>query len=185
MSLSFNPDFLAAYTPQKAGLISREIWKNVADKKFFQDFRTIHWRYLSDIAYLLGSPSYETEICCAAYKKHPFYCDFIGGVGVEVNGDIKLAGNGDLGSMTLHHNNKSIKVPTAYDRLIFNQSDSENPYEFIVSNWKPVALYLDRERFEQELPADTSFKSALHQVCALSLKTNLPVYDPFGQVIYR
>ena len=94
----------------------------------------------------------------AAYNKPPFLCDFIGGIGLQVQGNVVLAGGGDLGTRSLTLQDRKILVTVADDRLCFDPSRVK-PYEVIVSDWQPQVIIVDltsaaREHANYGIPLD-------------------------------
>ncbi len=171
--------YMQSLPPIAAGIFCRNTWNQRADKPFAQSFRLIHWGTLPAIEHLLRHPIPTLEISSVAYRNYPLNCYFMGGLGVEVIGEVTLAGNGDLGTWIVKSNGKPIKVTNAYDRLIFSPKDAVIPHEFVVNKWNPLAIHLDFNEFTKSY-TDNELQCALQNIGSLAIQTGLPVFDTWG-----
>jgi hypothetical protein len=123
-----------------------------------------------------------TGVQTCALPISPYQNRFSGNCGIIIKGWVTLAGNHDL--QTNQWSNKSSrgnkrKQSEYYKGFITNSQDykpfSGNSYnEFLVSNWKPVAV-VNSSRQESEVMSAEQ----------LSQKWNLPLVDEMGNSLLR
>jgi len=165
-----------------AGILMRKLWKERSDKNFISRFTPIHWGYPHDILNLIKFRKPNIEISCVGYKNPPFYCSYVGGIGAVINGDVTLAGNGDLGTSLIENGRSRIKITTAYDRLFGSERYCTDPHEFTLSNWNTVALVVDAEKVIGEYDYH-EYQHILDDIHQLAQSLSIKVYNCLGTLI--
>jgi hypothetical protein len=133
-------------------------WNERVDRSFIQSIHTIHWGHLNNIEYGATKLSRGSELGCNAYLSPPYKCNWIGGLGLMINGRVTLAGNTDIQTNQWRFGkNEFIQRYTEYaehlclNKMTFIPPNSNGRHnEFLVDNWKPIALVFDEDKLDPE-----------------------------------
>lgn len=153
-------------------------WNQAVDRKFIQSFTLIHYGYAERLDEEIQTLR-KQEISAIAVQGPPYQNRFSGNCGIMIKGWITLAGNHDL--QTNQWSSKSSRgerrkqseyykgfITGQHDYKPFNNKTSYN--EFLVSNWKPVAV-INSSRQESEVMSAEQ----------LAQKWKLPLIDEMGK----
>jgi hypothetical protein len=176
----------------------KRLWNQRVDRKFLQSIHTIHWGYLSSIKRVLNDVKRTHELSTMGYKKPPYFCEWMGGIGLLMKGWVTWAANSDArignepvprgdprfrGQKYSHGDgifmilNKETFIPLLPNEIRHN--------ELLVDNWKPVAIVIDidfilksgpTETLQKEFSA-TDSKSILLTVHSLAQEHGLKLID--------
>lgn len=168
---------------REAVIYLRNIWNSKKDKKFMKKFTLIHWLSLMEFENFFQNINLNKEICCQGYLDFPYNCSWLGGVGVIIEGEIMLAGNGDLQTnqlISLTNQTGGLRYTMYASRLFIDEKTLKNPFEFIVGkNWKISKLIIDIEK------ASTyrTYEEDLIKFKTLAKKLKLEIIDINGNLI--
>lgn len=177
-------------------------WNERVDRTFIQSIHTIHWGNFESIEYALTKMSRRDEISCVGYEKPPYLCLWVGGLGIFVQGHVTLAGNVDLQSKQWTGFGKGHRYTEYAERLILNDKTFISrqgfdpragfitfgaPHnEFMVANWKPVALIFDENKlnpddYEKQFGKKSSKKDVTVYLKEFAARLGLPLIDNLGR----
>jgi hypothetical protein len=162
--------------PQESLLNIKSTWQSKAHLEKLCKLIFVHWRFLEDISILLSNPDPNTEISCAAYQGFPLYCQYLGGIGVILEGQITLAGDGDLGTrfITNVNTNRPSKVTSAWNRLVTGNEPDIIPYEVVLCDWAPIAITADFHYLQSQHQTEDQLNAIICSVVNLAANNNLP-----------
>lgn len=138
----------------------------------FENVPKVHWQYIEDINRLMLFPNCNIEISTTGFQE----CVYIGGVGIIMEGEVTLAGSGDLGTQVIEYEGRFIKVTEAHDRLIATPNLNDLPYEMTLSKWKPKAFLLDLNYISTNYSQNEGDNISSRLSCIAS-RFNLPVTE--------
>ncbi len=164
--------------PEIAVRLAKAYWNEYFDKELLKDYTTIHWCTRFQLSSVLRMDR-KTELCTQAYNSPPYRCGFIGGIGLVVEGNIVLAGSGDLKSDKWVYGHE--RFTSELDLLLDN--NFSDIYEAIVKDWKPKAIVVDIDSVFSGVERESRELSTLLKEPYSLAKHGLPLLDVNGKMI--
>lgn len=163
--------------PRKAMHQLKAWYNQVVDRSFIQSVTTIHYGEAQYIDKEITSK--PQDLSCIGYLNPPYKNLWIGNCGIIVKGYVTLAGNSDLQTnQWLSSKEKRRKWSEYYRDFIINKDDFIPPTmrqnEFLVSNWKPVAVVKSYSMYNKYADRDMTAEQ-------LAEKHNLPLVGENGK----
>ena len=174
-----------AAEPRKGVHQIKAWWNQVVDRNFIQSVTTVHYGHADRIDKELQA--HIEELSCIGYLNPPYKNGWMGDCGIIVKGHVTLAGNGDLQTnqwMGSSSRGERRKWSEYYRDFITNKENFIPPKlgshnEFLVANWKPVAVIKSSKNSNAEM-IDQYNTMTPEQ---LAQKYNLSLLDESGRVI--
>lgn len=167
----------------------REKWAEHADMDFINGFKRIHWVGssefgISKLEQLLSEGNPNVEIATQAYYDQEQLTDnkrwLKAKFGVLIDGNVTLASNEDIQSNQWHGTveqeggpTKRVKYTEWANRLMTDESNYVQPYEFIVGDWRATALVIDPDTPD------------IDKILAVAQKHGLKVIDSQHNDLFR
>jgi hypothetical protein len=163
----------------------KQLYNQRSDRSFLDKLQYIHWSRLENLEKLLSMPGKKPEISCNAYPGPPYNVSFgRSDMGVMVKGWVTFGANSDMASGPGGGPNRNLRYAEPNDMVLGASEFRPMDYyhnEFLVANWKPVAIVDKNAGMEVERFFKKTINPVNDALVELSARFGLPLLNGKGE----